>query len=176
MERDTQRELPSLQWFPGHMKKAQRLIEENLKLVDVVVELRDARIPAASANPMLAEIIQGKPRVIALNKSDLADPAATKAWLAYFRARGIRAVAIDANKGKGMKQLTQAAADLARPKTEKFGKPGGRGRAARAGPDAREAVGEDWRKPRPARHAGHPLAEVRGYGSRPEARVHGRHQ
>ena len=131
MERDTQRELPSLQWFPGHMKKAQRLIEENLKLVDVVVELRDARIPAASANPMLAEIIQGKPRVIALNKSDLADPAATKAWLAYFRAQGIRAVAIDANKGKGMKQLTQAAEDLARPKTEKFVKNGGRGRAAR---------------------------------------------
>ncbi|MCI6100643.1 MAG: ribosome biogenesis GTPase YlqF [Selenomonas sp.] len=130
-EKDTQRELPSLQWFPGHMKKAQRLIEENLKLVDVVVELRDARIPAASANPMLAEIIQGKPRVIALNKSDLADPAATKAWLAYFRARGIRAVAIDANKGKGMKQLTQAAEDLARPKTEKFVKNGGRGRAAR---------------------------------------------
>ncbi len=130
-EKDTQRELPSLQWFPGHMKKAQRLIEENLKLVDVVVELRDARIPAASANPMLAEIIQGKPRVIALNKSDLADPAATKAWLAYFRAQGIRAVAIDANKGKGMKQLTQAAEDLARPKTEKFVKNGGRGRAAR---------------------------------------------
>ena len=131
-ERDTQRELPSLQWFPGHMKKAQRLIEENLKLVDVVVELRDARIPAASANPMLAEIIQGKPRVIALNKSDLADPAATKAWLAYFRAQGIRAVAIDANKGKGMKQLTQAAEELARPKTEKYAKSGGRGRAARS--------------------------------------------
>ena len=130
-EKETKRDLPSLQWFPGHMKKAQRLIEENLKLVDVVVELRDARIPAASANPMLAEIIQGKPRVIALNKSDLADPAATKAWLAYFRAQGIRAVAIDANKGKGMKQLTQAAEDLARPKTEKFVKNGGRGRAAR---------------------------------------------
>lgn len=130
-EKDTRKELPGIQWFPGHMKKAQRLIEENLKLVDVVVELRDARIPAASANPMLAEIIQGKPRVIALNKSDLADPAATKAWLAYFRAQGIRAVAIDANKGKGMKQLTQAAEDLARPKTEKFVKNGGRGRAAR---------------------------------------------
>ena len=130
-EKETKRDLPSLQWFPGHMKKAQRLIEENLKLVDVVVELRDARIPAASANPMLVEIIQGKPRVIALNKSDLADPAATKAWLAYFRAQGIRAVAIDANKGKGMKQLTQAAEDLARPKTEKFVKNGGRGRAAR---------------------------------------------
>ena len=124
-------DLPSLQWFPGHMRKAQRLVEENLRLVDVVIELRDARIPAASANPMLAEIIQGKPRLIALNKSDLADPAATRAWLAYFRAQGIQAVAIDANKGKGLKQLVAAAEELARPKTEKFAKAGGRGRAAR---------------------------------------------
>ena len=60
-------DIPNLQWFPGHMKKAQRLIEENLKLVDVVIELLDARIPLSSANPMLAEIIKGKPRMIALN-------------------------------------------------------------------------------------------------------------
>ena len=130
-EENEKSDLPRLNWFPGHMKKAQRLIEENLKLVDVVIELRDARIPAASANPMLAEIIAGKPRLIALNKSDLADPAETRAWLAYFRAQGVRAVAIDANKGKGMKQLTQAAEELARPKTEKYAKSGGRGRAAR---------------------------------------------
>ena len=113
------------------MKKAQRLIEENLRLVDVVIELRDARIPLSSANPMLAQIIQGKPRLIALNKSDLADAAATKAWMAYFRAQGIRAVAVDANKGRGMKQLVAAAEELARPKTDKFAKNGGRGRAAR---------------------------------------------
>ena len=75
MEREEDTKGIQLQWFPGHMKKAQRLIEENLKLVDVVVELRDARIPAASANPMLAEIIAGKPRLIALNKSDLTRPA-----------------------------------------------------------------------------------------------------
>ena len=60
--------LPNLQWFPGHMKKAQRLIEENLKLVDVIIELLDARVPASSANPMLAEMIAGTPRLIALNK------------------------------------------------------------------------------------------------------------
>ena len=128
---DGKRDLPRLQWFPGHMKKAQRLIEENLKLVDVVIELRDARIPMASANPMLQDIIAEKPRVVALNKSDLADPAATRGWLAYFRAQGIQAVAIDAAKGKGLKQLTQAAEELARPKTERLKKGGGRGRAAR---------------------------------------------
>lgn len=122
---------PLIQWFPGHMKKAQRLIEENLKLVDVVIELLDARIPSASANPMIAEIIKNKPRMIALNKADLADSASTKKWLAYFKAHNVPAVAIDANHGKGMKQLVAAAEELARPKTEKFVAKGARPRAAR---------------------------------------------
>ena len=130
-ETESENRLPSLQWFPGHMKKAQRLIEENLKLVDVVIELRDARIPLASANPMLASILGAKPRLIALNKSDLADRAATKDWLAHFAAEGVRAVAIDAANGRGLKQLVAAAEELARPKTAKFLKDGGRGRAAR---------------------------------------------
>lgn len=90
MDKETRNDLPGIQWFPGHMKKAQRLIEENLKLVDVVIELLDARIPASSANPMLAEIIKGKPRLIALNKSDLADAASTKRWLAYSARRAFR--------------------------------------------------------------------------------------
>lgn len=131
MDKETRNDLPGIQWFPGHMKKAQRLIEENLKLVDVVIELLDARIPASSANPMLAEIIKGKPRLIALNKSDLADAASTKRWLAYFRAQGIPAVAIDSVKGRGMKQLVAKAEELARPKTDRFVKAGGRPRAAR---------------------------------------------
>ena len=131
MDKETRNDLPGIQWFPGHMKKAQRLIEENLKLVDVVIELLDARIPASSANPMLAEIIKDKPRLIALNKSDLADSASTKRWLAYFRAQGIPAVAIDSVKGRGMKQLVAKAEELARPKTDRFVKNGGRPRAAR---------------------------------------------
>lgn len=131
MDKETRNDLPGIQWFPGHMKKAQRLIEESLKLVDVVIELLDARIPASSANPMLAEIIKGKPRLIALNKSDLADAASTKRWLAYFRAQGIPAVAIDSVKGRGMKQLVAKAEELARPKTDRFVKVGGRPRAAR---------------------------------------------
>ena len=124
-------DMPTIQWFPGHMKKAQRLVEENLKLVDVVIELLDARIPLSSANPMLAEIIQDKPRVVALNKADLADAERTRAWVAYFRSQGIAAVAVDASRGRGVKQLVQQVTELARPRTEKFVKAGGRPRAAR---------------------------------------------
>ena len=131
MEELTKDDLPNLQWFPGHMKKAQRLIEENLKLVDIIIELLDARIPYSSANPMLAEIIKDKPRLVALNKSDLADPAMTKAWLAYFRGQGMAAVSIDSLNGKGLKQLVKLAEDLARPKTEKLVAKGGKARAAR---------------------------------------------
>ena len=132
IDKETRTDIPTLQWFPGHMKKAQRLIEENLKLVDVVIELLDARIPASSGNPMLADIIRDKPRMIALNKADLADAATTKKWLEYFRARGIAAVAIDSVKGKGMKQLVKEAEELARPKTDKFVSKGGRPREALA--------------------------------------------
>lgn len=128
---DNKKDMPQLQWFPGHMKKAQRLIEDNLKLVDVVIELLDARIPFSSANPMLAEIIKTKPRMIALNKIDLADPGMTKKWLNYFKAQGIIAVGIDSAKGRGMKQLVSAAEMLAKPKTEKFVAKGAKARAAR---------------------------------------------
>lgn len=128
---DNKQDMPQLQWFPGHMKKAQRLIEDNLKLVDVVIELLDARIPFSSANPMLAEIIKTKPRMIALNKIDLADPGMTKKWLNYFKAQGIIAVGIDSAKGRGMKQLVSAVEMLAKPKTEKFVAKGAKARAAR---------------------------------------------
>ena len=131
MDRDGLKDVPSLQWFPGHMKKAQRLIEEHLKLVDVVIELLDARIPASSANPMLAEMIKGKPRLVVLNKSDLADANMTKRWLAHFRGEGMSACAVDSVKGQGMKQLVKLAEELARPKTDRFVKDGGRPRAAR---------------------------------------------
>ena len=124
-------ELPTLNWFPGHMVKARRIITENLKLVDVVIELLDARIPYSSANPMLQELTAGKPRLVALNKSDLADAAVTKRWLEHFRAAGIPAVAIDSMSGKGMKQLVRQTEDLARAKTENFVSHGAKARAAR---------------------------------------------
>ncbi|MBR6710495.1 MAG: ribosome biogenesis GTPase YlqF, partial [Selenomonadaceae bacterium] len=131
IDKNEKKDLPSLQWFPGHMKKAQRLIEENLKLVDVAAELLDARIPVSSANPMLQEILAGKPRVVVLGKSDLADPAMTKAWIRHYRAQGIPAVAVDAVQGKGTKQLVKLIEELARPKTEKLVSQGARPRAAR---------------------------------------------
>ena len=78
MENTVKTLIPQVQWYPGHMKKAKDIIVNNLKLVDVVIELLDARIPYSSANPMLQEIIAGKPRLVALNKSDLADTKVTK--------------------------------------------------------------------------------------------------
>ena len=124
-------DIPSLQWYPGHMRKAERLVKENLKLVDVVVELLDARIPLSSANPVLREIVGDKPRVIVLNKADLADEAATRAWVKYLAAGGISAVPVDAVKGRGVKELVQAIAKCAKPKTDKLVQHGAKARAAR---------------------------------------------
>lgn len=119
----------NLQWFPGHMRKAQRLIQENLKLVDMVIELLDARIPLSSQNPMLREIIQDKPRLIVLNKADLA--ANVDVWLKKFRDDNFSAVAVDSVKGTGIKKLISLAKSLAESKTNKFSKFGAKPRAAR---------------------------------------------
>ena len=124
-------DIPSLQWYPGHMRKAERLVKENLKLVDVVVELLDARIPLSSANPVLREIVGDKPRVIVLNKADLADDAVMLAWVKYFAAEGIAAVPVDAVKGRGVKELVQAIIKCAKPKTDKLVQHGAKARAAR---------------------------------------------
>lgn len=127
----TEQVIPNVQWFPGHMKKAKDIIVNNLKLVDVVIELLDARIPYSSANPMLQEIIAGKPRLVALNKSDLADRAVTKQWVEYFKKQGIPAVAVDAPQGRGIKQLVAMTEELARPMTDKLVSKGAKARAAR---------------------------------------------
>ena len=118
-----------LQWFPGHMKKAERLIRENLSLVDIVIELLDARIPLSSQNPMLREILGDKPRLIVLGKADLA--ANVDAWLKKFRAENLSVVAVDAVKGTGIKQLIAQAKSLAESKTHKLTKHGAKPRAAR---------------------------------------------
>ena len=131
MEENCSKEKINIQWFPGHMSKARRLIAENLKLVDVVVELLDARIPYSSANPLINEIVAGKPRLVVLNKSDLADARVTQQWIEYFRAKGIAAVAVDSVTGKGTKQLVSLAAMLAKDKTERLVQKGGKARAAR---------------------------------------------
>lgn len=77
----------TIQWFPGHMTRARRQIQDKLKLIDVVIELLDARLPVSSRNPMIDEILQGKPRMILLNKSDLADAKVTQEWIEYFKKR-----------------------------------------------------------------------------------------
>lgn len=96
-------EAPSIQWFPGHMAKTRRLITESLPLVDAVVEIIDARIPAASRNPELNKWLGNKPRVVVLNKCDTADERVTQQWLSYFKAAGIPAIATDSRSGKGLK-------------------------------------------------------------------------
>ena len=78
----------NIQWYPGHMTKTRRMIGENLKFVDVVAEIIDARIPIASRNPDIDDLVGTKPRVVVLNRADQADPAATKLWEAHFRAQG----------------------------------------------------------------------------------------
>ena len=127
----SENEIPTLQWFPGHMKKARWLIESNLKLVDLVIEVIDARIPSSSRNPLLRKILRTKPRLIALCKSDLADQKLTDAWIDHFRAEQITAVAVDAVKGAGIKNLIAATKRLAEPATHKLVKHGGKPRAAR---------------------------------------------
>lgn len=120
----------TLQWFPGHMQKAKRLIQENLPLVDLVIELLDARIPISSQNPMLREILGEKPRLIVLNKADLA--ANVDFWLKKFRDDNFSAVAVDSVKGTGIKNLISLAKSLAASKTNKFAKFGAKPRSARA--------------------------------------------
>ena len=121
----------TLQWFPGHMKKAQRLIEENLRLVDLVIEILDARIPKSSQNPLLREILGEKTRIIVLGKPDLADKSLTDAWLKKFRDENISAVAVDAVKGTGIKTLIALAKEISAPKTNKFARAGAKPRSAR---------------------------------------------
>ena len=101
-------EMQNIQWFPGHMTKTKRQIQANLKLVDAVAEIIDARIPISSRNPDLNGIIQSKPRVILLNKCDMANRTATKMWIDHFAKQGITAIAVDCKSGKGLNKFPQA--------------------------------------------------------------------
>ncbi len=99
---------PSIQWFPGHMAKTRRLISESLPLVDLVIEIRDARIPASSHNPELDKWLKDKPRLILLNKSDCADEAATRRWIEQFRAAKVVALSVDCKSGQGVNRIVPA--------------------------------------------------------------------
>ncbi|MCL6615642.1 ribosome biogenesis GTPase YlqF [Anoxybacillus ayderensis] len=110
----------TIQWFPGHMAKAKREVTEKLKLIDIVFELVDARIPVSSRNPLIDEIVANKPRIMLLNKADMADPDVTKQWIDFFAAQQIEAIAIDSQSGTGVKQIVTVAKEKLRPKFEKM--------------------------------------------------------
>lgn len=97
----------TVQWFPGHMAKTRRLIKESLSRVDCVTEILDARIPLSSRNPEIGEITAGKPRIILLNKCDMADEKVTAQWIKYFRSTGAEAMAVDCRSGRGLNGYTQ---------------------------------------------------------------------
>ena len=98
----------NIQWFPGHMTKTNRMIEKDIKLVDMVVEVIDARIPQASRNPQLKNIIGNKPKMLLMNKADNADDRITEQWLEYYKEKGIVAIPTDCRTGKGLKKFPQA--------------------------------------------------------------------
>lgn len=125
------REVSPVQWFPGHMAKTRRRITEDLKLVDVVAELLDARIPLSSANPELKKIINQKPRVVLLNKSDLADPQKTARWVEHFAAMGIKAVPLDCKTGKGVPAFYNALREALKDRIAAWEKKGMVGRPIR---------------------------------------------
>ncbi|WP_339145791.1 MULTISPECIES: ribosome biogenesis GTPase YlqF [unclassified Sutcliffiella] len=124
----------TIQWFPGHMAKARRQVTEKLKLIDIVYELVDARIPVSSRNPMIDEIISNKPRIILLNKADMADAKVTREWLDYFNLPGstTKAIAIDSQTGKGIQQIATLSKELLKEKFDKMQSRGIRPRAIRA--------------------------------------------
>jgi ribosome biogenesis GTPase A len=100
--------MKQIQWFPGHMAKTRRLIATNLSLVDAVVEIVDARSPLSSRNPEMDHMTKNKPRLVLLNKSDLADERSTQQWINYFRRNGCEALAVDCKSGKGLKSILPA--------------------------------------------------------------------
>lgn len=100
--------MPDLHWYPGHMTKAVRQMKEDIKLIDVVIELVDARIPISSRNPDIDSLAVGKSRVIILNKADMADDKATEAWIQYFKEKNLIAVKLNSKSGNGIKQVKDA--------------------------------------------------------------------
>lgn len=101
-----------IQWFPGHMAKTRRMISENLKYTDIVIELRDARIPYSSKNPEIEKLIGDKPRLILLNKASLADAAISRKWLKYFESKKEKCLLIDCVNGMGLKDIYPAVCDI----------------------------------------------------------------
>lgn len=121
----------NIQWFPGHMTKAQRMIEENLSMVDAVCEILDARIPYSSRNPDIDRLAGDKPRLVILNRVDLADPQMTARWRKYFESRGLAILETDAKSGKGVGSFAPAVRRLLKDKLAAYEAKGQAGRPLR---------------------------------------------
>jgi len=124
-------EVQSVQWFPGHMAKTRRKITEDLKLVDIVAEILDARVPRSSSNPVLRDIIQSKPRVVLLNKSDMADPSRTAQWIEEYAAHGLKAVPLDCKTGKGVSNFYNGVREVLKERIAAWERKGMTGRPIR---------------------------------------------
>ena len=122
----------SINWYPGHMAKTKREISEDLKLIDVVVELLDSRIPISSQNPDIAELTKDKKKIIVLNKTDLADMAQNEAWKNYFNQNGQVCILTDSNLGKGINDVTKAIEEIMKDDLAKFAEKGRTGRKIKA--------------------------------------------
>lgn len=122
-------QVQNIQWFPGHMTKTKRKIQASLKLVDIVAEIIDARIPLSSHNPDLDKLIQGKPRIVLMNKCDMADRAQTDRWVEYYRKKNIVAIPVDCKTGKGLNRFIPTVRDVLSDKIEKWEAKGMRNRS-----------------------------------------------
>ncbi len=120
-----------VQWFPGHMAKTRRKIKESLPLVDAVTEIVDARVPVSSHNPEISDIISGKPRIVILNKCDVADENATRKWISYFKSQGVAAIAADCKSGKGLNLYRPLIKEVLADKIKSYEEKNMQGRALR---------------------------------------------
>lgn len=120
------------QWYPGHMTKAKRMMQEDIKLIDLVIELVDGRIPLSSRNPDIDQLGKNKARLILLNKSDLADPRANEKWMEYFKGKGFYVVKVDSRSGSGMKEIQNVIQEACKEKIERDRKRGIKNRPVRA--------------------------------------------
>ena len=122
----------NIQWYPGHMTKAKRMMQEDIKLIDIVIELLDARVPLSSRNPDIDSLANNKYRLVLLNKCDLADDSVTAKWENYFKAQGMLVVKINARDGQGMKAITAKIQEACKEKIERDRKRGILNRPIRA--------------------------------------------
>ena len=120
------------QWYPGHMTKARRMMQENIKLIDLIIELVDARVPLSSRNPDIDELGKNKARLILLNKADLAEDRRNDEWLEYFKEKGYSAVKVNSRKGGGIKSIQNVIQEACKEKMERDRKRGILNRPVRA--------------------------------------------